>query len=76
MYLHRLSTLFRALPVIAILVAQVVLSPIANANPGDLDPTFGVAGRVTTDFAIAGSSDDQASALAIQPDGKIVVVGT
>ena len=76
MYVHRLRTLFRPLPVIVILVAQVVLSPIADATPGDLDPTFGVGGKVTTDFAIGGSSDDQANAVAIQPDGKIVVAGT
>ena len=73
---HPLRGLFRALPVIAILAAQVVLSPIANATPGDLDPTFGAGGKVTTDFAIGGSSDDQANAMAIQPDGKMVVAGT
>ncbi|HXG91630.1 MAG TPA: delta-60 repeat domain-containing protein [Blastocatellia bacterium] len=39
---------------------------------GDLDPTFGTAGRVTTDFF---GGADQASAVAIQPDGKIVAAG-
>src|SRR5262245_34732870 len=41
------------------------------ANPGDLDPSFGVGGRVLTQFIGAGA----ARALAIQPDGKVVVVG-
>jgi uncharacterized delta-60 repeat protein len=43
----------------------------AQAAPGDLDPTFGVAGMQTTDL---GGSEDAAAA-AIQQDGKIVVAG-
>lgn len=40
---------------------------------GSLDPSFGAAGTVTSDFGGA----DSANAVAIQPsDGKIVVVGT
>jgi uncharacterized delta-60 repeat protein len=42
-------------------------------SPGDLDPTFGSGGKVTTDL---GSPSDQARRLAIQSDGKIVVVGS
>jgi uncharacterized delta-60 repeat protein len=38
---------------------------------GNLDPTFGVGGKVNTDFGYA----DYAGGLAIQKDGKIVVVG-
>jgi uncharacterized delta-60 repeat protein len=38
---------------------------------GDLDTSFGGDGKVTTDFG----GEDQARALAIQPDGKIVVAG-
>ncbi len=46
----------------------------ALAAPGDLDPTFGAGGIVTTD--ITGSNDDDsATAVAIQADGKIVVAG-
>jgi uncharacterized delta-60 repeat protein len=44
-----------------------------RAVAGDLDPTFGTGGRVTTDFG--NSFDEQASALAIQPDGKLVAGG-
>lgn len=42
------------------------------AAPGDLDPTFGAGGIVTTDFF---GSDNFATAIAVQPDGKIIVAG-
>src|SRR5687767_14705361 len=42
------------------------------AADGSLDPTFGSGGIVTTDF---GSGADQGYAVALQPDGKIVVAG-
>src|SRR5512134_887122 len=44
----------------------------AVAAPGDLDPSFGTAGTVTTSFAGGGF----ASAVAIQGDGKSVVAGS
>jgi len=44
---------------------------IALAAPGDLDPSFGTAGTVITSFG----GTDVASAVAIQPDGKLVVAG-
>ena len=40
---------------------------------GSLDPTFGTGGEATIDF---GLSQETANAIAIQPDGKIVAVGT
>ncbi len=43
-----------------------------NAD-GTLDTSFGGDGKATTHF---GSGDDRANALAVQPDGKIVVAGT
>jgi uncharacterized delta-60 repeat protein len=63
---------------------KIVVAGSANTNGGDfalaryttrglLDPSFGTAGRVTTDFA--NGSFDEALGLAIQRDGKIVVVG-
>jgi hypothetical protein len=67
-----LKAFLRTLPAVALFVAQVVLSAPANAAPGDLDPTFGVGGRVTTEF-VGGSAS--ASSVALQPDGKIVVAG-
>jgi uncharacterized delta-60 repeat protein len=50
---------------------QLVLLPAAVAAPGDLDPTFGGDGKVTTRF----DGDAEGWAVAIQPDGKIVVAG-
>jgi uncharacterized delta-60 repeat protein len=41
-------------------------------GPGDLDPTFGNGGIVTTAF---GSGDDVIRSMVLQPDGKIVVAG-
>ena len=47
---------------------------LARYNPdGTLDTSFGSAGIVTTDL---GTQSDDARALAIQPDGRIVVAGT
>jgi uncharacterized delta-60 repeat protein len=46
----------------------------ALAGAGDLDPSFGGDGTVLTGFE-AGSHEG-ASAVAVQPDGKIVVVGS
>jgi uncharacterized delta-60 repeat protein len=43
-----------------------------NAD-GSLDGTFGIDGRVRTDFF---GLDDVANAVALQPDGKIIVAGT
>ena len=46
---------------------------IRGRRPGNLDPTFGSAGKVTTDFA---GGSDLAFGVALQPDGKIVAAGT
>ena len=46
---------------------------MAQAADGDLDPLFGSGGMVMTDL---GKSTDLAEAVAIQADGKLVVVGT
>jgi uncharacterized delta-60 repeat protein len=60
--------------VTAAIVAGVLIATVAvpaSAASGDLDPSFGVGGRVTTVFP-GGAA---ANAVAIQPDGLIVVVG-
>ena len=50
-----------------------LISPqLAQAAAGDLDPTFGTVGMVTTDIS---RSTDIANAVAVQADGKLVVVG-
>lgn len=62
---------------ILVITSSRVLPVSANAMPalaaaanGILDPDFGTGGKVLTDF---GSSDDAIEAVAIQPEGKIVV---
>jgi uncharacterized delta-60 repeat protein len=46
---------------------------LARYNPdGSLDPTFGNGGKIATDFSI---TSDQAFALVLQPDGKIIAAG-
>jgi uncharacterized delta-60 repeat protein len=50
-----------------------LLSALARYNAdGSLDPSFGAGGRVTTAFGIG---ESRAEAVALQPDGKIVVIG-
>jgi uncharacterized delta-60 repeat protein len=52
----------------------VLLTPLeSKAAPGDPDPSFGVGGVATFDFA---QNYDNVYAVGVQPDGKIVVVGT
>jgi uncharacterized delta-60 repeat protein len=55
-----------------VLMAVAVMPNKACAAPGDLDPTFGTNGKVTTDFS---GNVDLGNAAAVQSDGKIVVVG-
>ena len=49
----------------------LVLALVALAAPGGLDPTFGAAGRVV----LAPALESAASAVAVQPDGKLVLAG-
>src|SRR6266702_1946540 len=62
---------FPALLIAAVLFVMVGTLP-AEAAPGDLDPTFGSGGKVTTPI---GTSSDQPFAVAVQSDGKIVAAG-
>ncbi|KYC42820.1 hypothetical protein WA1_11880 [Scytonema hofmannii PCC 7110] len=52
--------------------ANEVVSIKLLPQAGDLDPSFGIGGKVITDF---GSNSDRASSVAMQSDGKIVVLG-
>ncbi|MFE2913984.1 calcium-binding protein [Kitasatospora indigofera] len=54
------------------LALLLALPGAAWAAPGDLDAGFGTGGKVATDF---GGSGDEARALAVQPDGRIVAAG-
>jgi len=47
------------------------LPSAAGAAAGDLDPSFGVGGKVVTDFG----GDEFGSALILQPNGKLVLGG-
>ncbi|MDH6496884.1 MULTISPECIES: DUF11 domain-containing protein [unclassified Streptomyces] len=69
---HR-SLLARAVTVAATVLALVLTLPgVASAAPGDLDTSFSGDGKVLTDIA----DDDQAYDVAVQPDGKILSVGS
>jgi uncharacterized delta-60 repeat protein len=57
---------------VCIALAVGLLAIPAQAAPGDLDPSFGTGGKVKTDF---GPGSNSATAIAIQADSKIVVVG-
>jgi len=61
-----------AWPFVIGLALVLLTAPVARAAPGDLDPTFGGDGVVRTDLTPA---EDDGYAVAIQPDGKIVVAG-
>ena len=56
----------------ATLALPLALPGVAQAASGDLDPTFGTGGKVTTDF---NGNDDEAHGLVIQADGKLVAAG-
>ena len=49
-----------------------LVPPVAYAADGDLDPSFGSGGKVTTDF---NGSFDMARTLATQSDGKLIAAG-
>src|SRR5213080_4613023 len=70
--LHYCSILCRGTVGAAIVLAWLNSSQVAEAAAGDLDPTFGTGGMVMTDI---NRSTDIAQAVAVQADGKFVVVG-
>jgi len=68
------ARLFHTL-LISVLVVLLICGTFATRGytaSGDLDPTFGTGGKVTTDFS---DSSDEANAIALQSDGKIVAAG-
>jgi uncharacterized delta-60 repeat protein len=68
----RFATFCRAICATAIITTLFVSTHMAQATDGDLDPTFGTGGMVMTDI---NRSTDIANAVAVQADGKLVVVG-
>ena len=67
----RFATHCRAIGAAAIILTLFVSVQMAQAADGDLDPTFGTGGMLMTDI---NRSTDIANAVAIQADGKLVVV--
>jgi len=70
--LCRFATPCRAIFATAMITTLLASMQMAQAAAGDLDPTFGTGGMVTTDI---NRSTDIASSVAVQADGKLVVVG-
>ena len=54
-------------------VLATFVTPASKANDGELDPSFGGGGQITTDF---NRSAESANAVAVQADGKLVVAGS
>jgi uncharacterized delta-60 repeat protein len=71
--LYYCSILCPGIVTAAIMLTWFISPQVAQAAAGDLDPTFGTAGMVMSDL---NRSTDIANAVAIQADGKLVVVGT
>ena len=55
-----------------VLALIAVVTTLASAAPGQLDPSFGTGGIVRTAM---GHGSDSGRAVVLQPDGKIVVAG-
>jgi uncharacterized delta-60 repeat protein len=70
--LHRSVTVRRAIFAAAIVMIFSMSVQMVLSAAGDLDPTFGVGGTLMTDI---NRSTDIANAVAIQADGKLVVIG-
>ena len=64
----------RTLTGVLVLASLVCSSIPASAVPGELDPGFGEDGWVVTE--LGGGVSTYASAVVVQPDGKIVVAGS
>ncbi|MGI8412566.1 MAG: delta-60 repeat domain-containing protein [Solirubrobacteraceae bacterium] len=60
-----------ALAVVSALGIMVLLASVAAAAPGGLDTSFNGTGKQTLDFG----GKDQASHVALTPDGRVVVIG-
>jgi uncharacterized delta-60 repeat protein len=61
----------RAATVAAVVATLAASAGVAHAAPGDLDPSFGGDGKTTIDYG----GVDGAQAVAVQPDGRIVLAG-
>lgn len=76
---NRLAGLANKLAKSGLVIAAAILANthLAAQQPGDLDPSFGNGGIVTTQFGISTEFIvDVIEDMAVQPDGKIVAVGS
>jgi uncharacterized delta-60 repeat protein len=67
--------------ILACALLSLALGQAARAAPGDLDPSFDADGLVLTHFGridddSVGGRNDFGTAVAVQPDGKLVVAGS
>jgi hypothetical protein len=70
----KVRRLFKRLVFLAGILAIAVTQSL-QANPGDLDPTFGLNGTLIV--PVGGTSSLEAgNAAAVQPDGKILIGGS
>jgi uncharacterized delta-60 repeat protein len=62
---------------LVVAAALALLPSSALAGPGDLDAAFGAGGRLTAQFGLGDhEQSSHALAMAVAPDGRIVVAGT
>ena len=54
-------------------IRRIQPRPLVAGVPGELDSSFGAGGKVNTDIL---ESDDEAKAVALQPDGRIIAAGS
>src|SRR6266540_2276075 len=67
-----LRAVARLLPIGTLLAWQLAMAGPAQAKAGDLDPSFGIGGKVTTDFF---GGLDEPSGLVALADGSLVAAG-
>lgn len=60
----------------AVLLSLLGVSAATASDASDLDPTFNGTGKWIKDFGGSGEFADHANAVAIQPDGKILIAGS
>ena len=62
--------------VLALLATPLLLPTDGRAAAGDLDPLFGSNGQRVVNFDVGGSNADHPAALRVDPQGRLIAVGT